>query len=403
MRNLYYVKTIRGMPIRLHYTWVIAAFLGVLALAEVVVPAYLPTMSGSAQIGLALLIVILYFLAVALHECAHLLVANIFKVHLGVLNLYPLGAITRMPSRYRSGWAEFWIAAAGPTASIALWWLLATLATQLTPGWLAAAAGIVGRLSLYVGLINLLPGLPLDGGRMLHRLIYEIYGSFDAATRITRIFGEAIAYGLMLLGMTALIADQSWPRALALVGTGWVIRQAGGTAHRRELLARVLHKLTATDIQIQPAQTVGPEQSLRQFAISLRGRFGNAPTPVIANGVFLGLIDRELTREVPPGYWDVRTVSETMLPASSLDVVAPTTPLSMLIPRLAGSLDGEPSRPLPVVQEGQLLGLVDAEEILSVLELEDEFGLFGRGMPGNAPRSSKAHMQVQQPAANRIS
>jgi hypothetical protein len=101
---------------------------------------------------------------------------------------------------------------------------------------------------------------------------------------------------------------------------------------------------------------------------------------VIANDVFLGMIDRALLREVPQGYWDTRIVAETMLPAQSLDIITPTTPVSMLIPRLVQLAANAQSLPLPVVHEGRLLGLIDAKEILAILELEDEFGLFDRRM-----------------------
>jgi hypothetical protein len=114
---------------------------------------------------------------------------------------------------------------------------------------------------------------------------------------------------------------------------------------------------------------------------------------VIANGAFLGMIDRNLLRAMPQGYWDERTVAEAMLPAARLVIVAPTTPVSMLIPHLAS--DAIVQQPyIAVVREGQLLGMIDADELLALLELEDEFGLFGRGpiarQPGITPPATKA-------------
>jgi hypothetical protein len=201
-----------------------------------------------------------------------------------------------------------------------------------------------------------------------------------------------------------MFGEQNWPRALALIAIGWAIREAGGTARRRAMVANVLHQLTAADVLVRPRRIVGPERTLRAFATSLRGRTGNEPTPVIANDTFLGMIDRALLRAVPQGYWDTRTVSETMLPAQRLDSIAPTTPVSMLIPRLAHLAASAQALPLPVVHEGRLLGLIDAEELLAILELEEEFGLFDRRMAldtTNAPLV-EANTKAAQPAVSRL-
>jgi Zn-dependent protease len=397
MRNLYYLRTFRGMPLRLHYTWIVALLLGTPILTEVVLPAHAPELSGLARFGLAALIVALFFVAVVLHECAHLVVAHLFGVRVRTLNLYPLGAIARVPARHGSPRAAFWIAAAGPALSIALWWILTALAASITARQLALAIEITATLSLYLGLINLLPGLPLDGGRIGHVLIASLSGSFEDATRTMRISGQIIAYALIALGISTMIGGEDWPRALGLIALGWAIREAGGTARRRALVAKVLHQLTAADVLIRPRQTIGPERSLRDFATSLRGRTGTEPTPVIANGMFLGMIDRALLREVPQGYWDARTVADTMLPARHLDVIAPATSLSLLIPRLAHLASNPEAMPLPVVQEGRLLGLIDAEELLAILELEDEFGLFERGTVAPLPAADVSGSSAQAP------
>jgi Zn-dependent protease len=404
MRNLYYLRTIRGMPVRLHYTWIVAALLGIPIVAEVVLPAYAADLSHLARILLTALIVALFFLVVLLHECAHLVVARIFGVHVRTLNIYPLGALTRMPSQQQSGRAAFWIAAAGPTMNIAVWWGLTVLANMISIRNVALALDVTALLSLYLGLINLLPGLPLDGGRMAHVLLRLVYGSFEKATRLMRVCGQIIAYGLIALGIVAMLGEQDWPRALAFIAVGWAIREAGGTARRRALVAELLHHLTAADILTKPRRTIGPERTLREFAISLRGRTGDEPTPVIANDAFLGMIDRALLREVPQGYWDTRTVAEAMLPTQQLDAIVPTTPVSMLIPRLAALATSAQSLPMPVVQGGRLLGLIDAEEMLAILELEDEFGLFERGAVAavtNIP-SLGSGAQAGRPAVNQL-
>lgn len=128
---------------------------------------------------------------------------------------------------------------------------------------------------------------------------------------------------------------------------------------------------------------------------------------VVANEMFLGMIDREAALEVPQGLWDTRTVAETMIPAAALDVVAPDTPVSLLIPRLASSRL-EQQLPIPVVRAGRLVGLIDADQLLELLDLEDEFGLLPRSVaqaPAGAQPAVAAPVQptpaLQQREVNR--
>ena len=95
------------------------------------------------------------------------------------------------------------------------------------------------------------------------------------------------------------------------------------------------------------------------------------------------MIDRELLRDVPQGYWDERTVAETMLPAAHIGSISPATPVSTLLPRLLTDALWQ-RMPMPVVDQGQLVGLIDGDQMSEILELEDEFGLFGRGAVAEA-------------------
>jgi Zn-dependent protease len=379
MRDLYHIITVRRTPVRLHYSWLIAALIGVPLLTTVILPAAIPDSSVPGRFLLALLILATYVSVVIVHELAHLLVAGIMHIQFPVMNLYPFGAITRLPARFGSPKAAFWSAAAGPIASITLAWLLGTLAsTAVISPWLAVVLSIGGQLSFYLGLINLLPGLPLDGGHMLRAALQFVTGSFETATGVARMAGQLVAYGLVLIGASRLIGAQDWLLGGALLLVGWAIREAGGTAYRRALVAQLLNQLTAADVLSRPGRTIGPERNLRDFSSMLRGRMGNEPTPVIANGAFLGLIDRNMLRAVPQGYWDERTVAEAMLPAANLIIVTPTTPVSVLIPHLASdAISQQPN--MIVVQDGELHGMIDADELVALLELEEEFGLFARG------------------------
>jgi CBS domain-containing protein len=251
------------------------------------------------------------------------------------------------------------------------------------PIWLAVVLKVTGALSLYLGLINLLPAYPLDGGRMLQAVIWIaqrwwLSGDVTTATRLARIVGQLSAYGVMLLGVLMLMSGQAWLLPGTLILIGWAILEAGGTLRRRMLATELLGKLVANDVLVAPSRTTEPARSLSEFARILRGNTDDEPVPVIANGVFLGMIGRAQLDVVANGYWDRRTVGETMVPATELDLIAPTTPVSRLISRLADTeIDRETA--LPVVQDGHLLGLIKAEDMMTFLDLDDSFGLVPHG------------------------
>lgn len=393
MRHLYYIRTLGGIPVRLHYTWLILALLGVVVLPGVIFPAYMPELGRLAGLLLALVTLALYVGVVAIHVLVQIVVARRFNVRFPVVNVYPLGLLARLPDRRGSPVAAFWIAAAGPATSLTLWWAIDRIAsTGVVPYmWMAVALYVTAQLSFYLGLFSVLPGLPLDGGRMLRALHWQITGSFESATRFARAAGQVIAYGLIFAGVSSFAADGNWVRAGALVLVGWAIREAGGTAYRRTLVTGLLNRLTAGDILRAPERVVAPELSLRAFALTLRGRTGTAPTPVVLKGMFVGMINRNLLCEVLQGEWDTRTVADVMAPAEDLILLTPETPLSEFVPHFVH--DAEQSVVLPVVRDGRLVGLINADELIDVIDLEDEFGLF-------APQVSAAQPGAQSRAGS---
>lgn len=136
---------------------------------------------------------------------------------------------------------------------------------------------------------------------------------------------------------------------------------------------------------------LSPNTTLRTYATAIRGRPGLQMMPVVAEGTLLGSIDRERLGEIPQGYWHSRTVGEAMIPINALSPVAPATPISAVIPRFIVSGEDEQA-PVPVVDEGRLVGLLDPLELQEVLELEDACGL----LPHDTPAAPTEHEDGSQ-------
>jgi Zn-dependent protease len=382
MRTLYHVATWRGTPLRLHYSWLSVALLGAAVLIGYTLPSALPELGRLGRFALALLIVALALLVVIVHEAAHLLVARALGVAVPAVNLYPLGALTRLPDRNGSSKAAFWVAAAGPVTSLALWlFLVLVLAIVAVPAWLALMLGITARASLVLGLVNLLPGLPFDGGRMLRAVFWSLGGTFENASALAARLGQAIGYGLLLVGAILVIGRQDWLNGGIVLLIGWGALDAIGALHRRAVVARLLNKLTAADVLRPPTRTLPSSTTLRDAWQALRSQAHGTPMPVVDGEQFVGTVTNEQLLDVPQGYWDTRTLAEALTPADTLDPVSPDTPMTMLLPRLANT-DVLATAVVPVVEEGRLLGLVAAREMAEFLELDDTFGLLPRVSPG---------------------
>jgi CBS domain-containing protein len=234
-------------------------------------------------------------------------------------------------------------------------------------------AQTVGTFTLFVGMINLVPGLPLDGGRMLRAVFWALGGTFEWASNIALRLGQLIAYGMILGGAAFGIWQGNWIWGVALLLAGWSLLEAAGTLYRRGIVAQLLDGLTAADVVRLSLHTVTPDTTLRACWPLFRRQGYGAVLPVADDTHFYGLITSQQILDIPQGYWDARTVTEAMTPVDALAPIAPTTSVRTLVSRLAA----EPEAPLPiaVVDAGQLRGLVDTKHMNDFLDLEAAFGL----------------------------
>lgn len=378
MHAFYTVRTNRSIPLRLHYTWIIAALVGGWILHTSALPDLLPGLDGLLYLLLTLAGLALGLISVALHELAHILAARSRGIRPRMITLYPFGGVPNHLDQRAGPAATLWIAAAGPAMSLALWWLLTTAAdVAALPLWLRAMLWLAAQINLGLALSNLLPGLPLDGGRILRALAWNLTFDFGSATEVARKIGQAIAYGLIFLGAWMIVAWEGDARGLVLLLLGWTMRIAGGLNEQRALVDRMLQNLSAADLALPSVETLSPDATLRQvFTETLQQRSAAAPMPVVAAGQFCGMLTMRDMLEIPQGLWEERTVASAMVPAALLPQIAPDTPVSALVPWFTGH-DGARLERLPVVSDGRLVGVLDASRLDAILRLEDALALYG--------------------------
>jgi CBS domain-containing protein len=359
----------RVLTIRFHYTWLLMLPLGVWMLAQLVLPARLGQQS---PLWLpALLIASAYVGVVAVHEAAHMLVARWLRVPMPPLDVHPLGTLSRIGYETIGPRRTFAVAAAGPLANICLWFALRPV--EATPGTLGGEIVNFARsFTLTLGLINLLPALPLDGGRMLRAMIWSS-GDFEQGTRAATVSGYVVVAGMVVAGLRNLTEAETMLRGIWLLLLAWLIYGAGAMLLRRRVVGAVFDRLKARDIMVDAQTLAEPQQTLRTLVEAWRGGTGETPTPVIEDGQLIGWITRSLVADVPQGYWVERTIRTTMQSIDPIATVSPTTPLSHILPRL--DIDDLDPSPLFVVEEGRLLGLINPRDIEPLLDVQDVLGM----------------------------
>ncbi len=236
------IGRIMGIEIYLHSSWLIIAGLVMWSLASAALPADFPEVAGAARLGMAGAITLLFFLSLLAHELAHSVVAITRGIPVHRITFFLFGGMAQTSTDSRSPGEEFYIAIAGPAASF----LLAVLFFGVWylgqgQGWsplVVGSAGYIGALNFLLGMFNMLPGFPMDGGRVLRAVLWKATGSVTRATRWASMVGAGMAWLLIGYGVwkafTGAVMGGVW-----LVFIGWFIRHAARASYRHHLMATV--------------------------------------------------------------------------------------------------------------------------------------------------------------------
>jgi Zn-dependent protease/CBS domain-containing protein len=315
--------------------------------------------------GLAAL---LFFGSILAHELAHSLVALRAGIPVTEITLFLFGGVSRMQHEPRRPATEVAVAIAGPLASFALAGLFAALAwASRGAAWLTTEIlAYLGWVNLAIGTFNLLPGFPLDGGRVLRALVWWKTDSLRRGTRVASNAGQALAIALMVLGALEIAAG-------ALVGGLWLIlialflRSLARAGYRELVLRGLLEGVEVERVMVPREElvTVPPELTLRQLVDDYLLGLGHRAFPVVEGGRTLGLVSSEDVRRVPKDAWSATTVRQAMTPLQREATVAPDDSMLVAVQRLQPA---ERKR-LLVMHDGELDGLLSHSDVTRFVEL----------------------------------
>jgi Zn-dependent protease len=374
-----------GIDIRIHVSWILIFFLVVLSLSETIYPEQFPRWSRQRTFVVSAISAFLFFGSVLAHELAHSLVARRFRMSVSSITLFLLGGVANLTKEPPSARAEFFMAAAGPATSIAIGVIGIGIATATPSGGgvdqtietLGAIAGYLGEINVLVAIFNLIPGFPLDGGRVLRSIIWGLSRDRMLATRIAARGGQVVA-GLMLVLAAAFVIgpldQENWAQAFWYGLIAYFLYNAASATLQQERITSVVgtarvEQLMTTDYRpAPPGTTVGT--LIRDLVLPLNLR----AIPIVSGDRFVGLVTIGDLRKVEQERWSVTPVEEVMTRASALPAVAPDDPLTAALEAF-----GTTDLPLlPVARNGSLVGLLYRESVIGYVRMKEMLGLEGR-------------------------
>jgi len=376
MRSHIKLGRIGGIEIGLHYSWFIIAILIALSLAahfHQVQPGWSETVVWAASIITSAL----FFVTLLLHELAHSLVAKSRGLRVRAITLFALGGVSQIETEASDAKTEFWIAIVGPLTSFAIGLVLLGLAWLM--GWRAGQAeaiGPVGAVLLWLGYINIalgafnmIPGFPLDGGRVLRAIVWWVVKKADRATRIAAQVGQVVAFLFILYGLYRFFVGANFG-GLWLAFIGWFLLDAARSSYMQVGLMAGLRGQRVGDIMESDCTRVEGYLSLRDFVEKYVLHSATRCFVVMQNDRVAGIVTATDARRVSRENWDQTSVQSIMRPLSTLRTVSPDMP-AMKALELMGR---ENLNQLAVVVDGQLKGIFSRSQVLRFMQIHAGLG-----------------------------
>jgi Zn-dependent protease len=368
-----------GVRIQIDWSLLIVFALVVFGLGSAVFPSWHPSWAPGLTWTVALAAAVLFFVSVLLHELSHALVARASGIPVRRITLFLFGGMTHMEGEPPSPKSEFLIAMVGPITSLVLGFgavlvgsaLAGDIATSATgdaealqravanAGPIATLLLWLGPINVVLGLFNLVPGFPLDGGRVLRSLLWWATGDLLKATRWASFAGRAVAWGLMSLGVLSFFSGMGG-QGLWLVLIGWFLSSAARSSYEQLTSKHALQAVPVSSVMWTQPVRVAPDLTLDRFVSQHLMASELGTFAVEADGALLGLITLDDVRKVSERDWPRVLVQDVMTPRQRLATLPPEASADRALEEL-GRLD---VNQIPVLVGSHLQGIVRRRDLV---------------------------------------
>lgn len=364
MESSFRLGRIAGVEIGINWSWLVVFALITWSLASGVFPDQNAGLSTGTYVAMGIAAALLFFTSLLAHELGHAVTARREGMELDGITLWLFGGVARFKGMFPSAGAELRIALAGPAVSLAIgigcsllaWGLALPLAVDGVLAWL-------GYVNLFLLAFNLLPALPLDGGRVLRALLWRAKSDFAWATDVAASIGRGFGYLLVAGGLFFFFFQGAFGGAwLAFIG--WFLLGAAGAEQRYLAAQQALGGLRVRDLMTRDPVTVPADYTLGRFVDEVAWQHRHTTYPVVDDGSVLGLLVFRGVASVPRERWDELRVRDCMIESGHVPELRPDEPA---IDALGELSESDVNRGV-VLEEGRLVGILSATDLARALE-----------------------------------
>jgi Zn-dependent protease len=351
---------IAGIEVRIDSSWTVIALLITYSLYLRFSSIYADLSTGGA-VGIAVLAAVLFFGSVLGHEMAHALVSEARGIRVQDITLFLFGGATRARVESRGPGDEFLIAVVGPLTSVilaVLFWAVDVFGRGGLPRPLSGAFGYLAWVNLLLAGFNLVPGFPLDGGRLLRSAIWKASGSFRRATRVASLAGQGVGW-LLVAGGVAFLLTGNLAGGIWFAFIGWFLVQGARASYQELQVREMLRGVEAHDVMAGNLLRIPPELTVQQAVDEYFMRYDHGAFPVDEHGSTIGLLTMRAVRRAPREQWPIRRVRELMVPLGDQVVVSPRARMDQVMSKLEES---DVNRVL-VVDDGEVVGIITPSDL----------------------------------------
>jgi Zn-dependent protease/CBS domain-containing protein len=357
-----------GIPLYLHPSWFIIFLLITVSLATQFTSQH-PAWTSEQHWLLGIVTSFLFFASVVFHELSHSVVAKAYKIPVQSITLFVFGGLSRITREPDNGKQEFNVAIAGPLSSLFLAGCFGLVWRYVTGSeMIHAAAGWLAEINLMLALFNLVPGFPLDGGRVLRGIVWGVTGDLTKATKIAANAGKFFAYLMILVGAWQALHG-NWVGGLWLAFIGWFLLSAAQESYASMAARSTLSGVRAEDIMTRDVPTVTRDMSIDEYVHEVL-RTGSRCHVVTGAGTPVGLVTLAAARSVPRDEWKNTSIQAVMLPVDKIHSAAPEEPAMSILQRM----QSQDINQMPVISENHIVGMISRDSILRLLQTRLQVG-----------------------------
>lgn len=364
---------IMSIPIYLHISWFAIFALVTVSLSWQYFPHAYPNWDTTLYWVVGIATSLLFFVSVVIHELAHSWFAQRQGIPVKSITLFIFGGVARISRESPRPLEELAMASAGPISSLVLsglfaliWWLVGPYnePTSAIALWLL-------RINIALALFNLIPGFPLDGGRVLRAIMWRATGNYKRATRWASWVGRGVAYAFIAGGIGYSFFTGDWFSGLWLAFIGWFLENAASTSYNQVIFREALQGFKVRDVMTKDCVTLPQETTLKQIAQEYILPSGRSCFLATDSNRLSGIVTLRDIKAIPQSRWDATTLSQAMTPVDRLHTVQAGEGAAEVLDKMVE----EEINQMPVVEGVNLVGIVTRENLLRFIRTRTELGI----------------------------